>query len=139
MLLGTNPGLSYGFLEIYRVDIFISSLKKPGLAPYVTLLSNRVSLMPVILGNRPHSAHDLSTVAFCNQGMILPHAPWRSVMWSMTCGTWALQDSPRVDDLPSGVSVEDNVAITTVELAMGVWVDLDPATVLHTPDLKETE
>lgn len=60
-------------------------------------------------------------------------------MWSMTCGTWALQDSPRVDDLPSGVSVEDNVAITTVELAMGVWVDLDPATVLHTPDLKETE
>jgi hypothetical protein len=57
--------------------------------------------------------------------------------WSMALVPW--KDSPCVDDLSSGISVEDNVAVTAIELAIGAWVNLDSTTVLYTPDLKETE
>lgn len=46
------------------------------------------------------------------------------------------KDPPCVDDLAPGVSVEDNVAVAAEELAVGVWVDLDPPAALHAPDLK---
>lgn len=46
---------------------------------------------------------------------------------------------PGVDNLSSGISVEDNVAVTTIEFAIGVLVNFDPTIVFNTPNLKGME
>ena len=48
-------------------------------------------------------------------------------------------NSPCVDNLSSGVSVKYNVAVTTIEFAIGAWVDFHPTAVLHAPNLEGME
>lgn len=54
-------------------------------------------------------------------------------------GTWDLMkegDLPGVDNLSSGISVEYNVAVTTIEFAIRISVNFDPTIVFYTPNLK---
>ena len=43
---------------------------------------------------------------------------------------------PGVDNLSSGISVKYNVAVTTIEFTIGVWVNFNPTIVFYTPNLK---
>ena len=45
-------------------------------------------------------------------------------------------DLPGVDNLSSGISVEYNVAVTTIEFTIRVSVNSDPTIVFYTPNLK---
>lgn len=45
-------------------------------------------------------------------------------------------DLPGVDNLSSGISVEYDVAVTTIEFTIRVSVNFDPTMVFYTPNLK---
>lgn len=47
-----------------------------------------------------------------------------------------LPDSPGVDDLSSLICIEDDVTVSSIELAIGLWVDWDSTTALHSEDLE---
>lgn len=61
---------------------------------------------------------------------LIPHGARSFELW---------KDPPCVDDLAPGVRVEDNVAVTAEELAVGAGVDLDSPAALHAPDLEKTD
>lgn len=46
---------------------------------------------------------------------------------------------PHIDNLSSGISVEYNVAVTTIEFTIRVLVNFNPTIVFYTPNLKGTE
>lgn len=49
------------------------------------------------------------------------------------------ENLPRVDNLSSGISVEYNVAVTTIEFTIRVLVNFNPTIVFYTPNLKGTK
>lgn len=55
----------------------------------------------------------------------------------VVCASWP--NIPCVDDLPFRVSVEDNVAVTTIELSICLGFHRNSAAAFHTPDLGNTE
>lgn len=55
----------------------------------------------------------------------------------VVCANWP--NIPCVDDLPFRVSVEDNVAVTTIELSICLGFHRNSAAAFHTPDLGNTE
>lgn len=46
---------------------------------------------------------------------------------------------PGVDNLSSGISVKYNVAVTTIEFTIRVWVNFDFTVVFYTPNRKENK
>lgn len=65
----------------------------------------------------------------CHTSLI--HLEFGNKIWFL----WNLS-LPRVDELSSGVSVEDDVAVATIELTIRIWVNWDPTAAFYTPDLQ---
>lgn len=81
---------------------------------------------------------------WCICRIILPPIAWNLMKFNFGAkcdlyGTWDLMkegDLPGVDNLSSGISVEYNVAVTTIEFAIRISVNFDPTIVFYTPNLK---